>query len=64
MENSACSCSSDTNIMLKHQVSYPVDLRVLQQELHDLCVASSGRKVQRRAELAVKQVRITITFLQ
>lgn len=53
---SACNCIKD--------VSYPVDLGVLQQELHYLCVASSGREVQRGAELAVEQVWITVTFLQ
>ncbi|TNN47414.1 hypothetical protein EYF80_042417 [Liparis tanakae] len=45
-------------------VSYPVDLGVLQQELHDLGVASPGRKVQRRAQLAVQQVGITVPLLQ
>lgn len=48
----------------KHHVSYPVDLRVLQQELHYLCVASSGCKVQRGAELAIEQVRVTVSLLQ
>lgn len=43
---------------------YPVDLRVLQQQLDDLCVASSGCKVQGGAELAVQQVGITVTLLQ
>lgn len=47
----------------KDHISYPVNLRVLQQELHYLCVASSGCKVQRGAELAVQQVWITVTFL-
>lgn len=53
--------------MLRQQqrhVSYPVNLGVLQQELHDLCVASSGCKVQRGAELAIQQVWITVPFLQ
>lgn len=44
--------------------SYPVNLRVLQQELHYLCMASSGCKVQRGAELAVQQVWITVTFFE
>lgn len=48
----------------KRHVSYPVDLGVLQQELHDLCVAPPGCEVQRGAELAVQQVGITVTFLQ
>lgn len=45
-------------------MSYPVDLRVLQQELHYLRVASSGCKVQRGAELAIEQVRVTVALLQ
>lgn len=56
--------SSHNDILLTRHVSYPVDLRMLQQELHYLCVASSGCEVQRGAELAVEQVRITVTFLQ
>ena len=64
MEGSACSCSNDIKSMLKREVSYPVDLGVLQQELHYLGVASSGCKVQRGAELAVEQVWITVSFLQ
>lgn len=50
--------------MLNGHVSYPVNLWVLQQQLHYLCVTSSGCKVQRGAELAVQQVWITVTFLQ
>lgn len=43
---------------------YPVDLRVLQEELRNLCVASSSCKVQRGAELAIQQVWIAVTFLK
>lgn len=46
------------------RASYPVDLRLLQQKLHDLCVASSGCKVKRGAELAVEQVWIAVALLQ
>ena len=48
----------------RRHISYPIDLRVLQQELHDLRVTSSGCEVQRGAELTVQQVRITVPFLQ
>lgn len=46
------------------RASYPVDLRLLQQKLHDLRVASSGCKVKRGAELAVEQVWIAVALLQ
>lgn len=45
-------------------VSYPVDLWLLQQKLHYLCMASSGCKVKRGAELAVEQVWIAVALLQ
>lgn len=44
--------------------SYPVDFRLLQQELHNFSVSPSGCKVQRGAELPVQQVRIAVPFLQ
>lgn len=59
-----CSWKAVPICMLKGHVSYPVDLSVLQQKLHYLCVTSSGCKVQRGAELAIQQVWITVTFLQ
>lgn len=58
---------SSTNIRLAmptSHFSYPVDLRLLQQELHDFRVPSSGCKVERGAELPVEQVWIAATFLQ
>lgn len=45
-------------------VPNPVNLRMLQQQLHDLGVASSSREVQGGAELAVQHVWITVPLLQ
>lgn len=61
---SCCKHVIDVHCINMAEVSYPVDLGVQQQQLHDLCVASSGCKVQRGAELAVQQVWITVPFLQ
>lgn len=57
------TCTVAAVIILEH-VSYPIDLRMLQQELHYLCMASSGCEVKRGAELAIEQVWIAVTFLQ